>query len=220
MVPRTRSSNSTLWLAELTSVSIISKTRREASCSTARTCWPCVLVYQSIWAVTPAYWRSKRTTAVCALLVRIVGHVVVFLQNGVDTIVCDREAVPNAQYVGDGHCARAEALAQFEHAVFEVFEILRIGGATGNLRLWDVTAVAVLFGESLDATAANLEPVSDQPGVEIVINNPLIDPDDIVLIKFHFIWLLVGEITPTKPLADTTTKEQPRTIQKGTVSHG
>ena len=134
--------------------------------------------------------------------------------------MCDREAVPNAQYVGDGHCARTEALAQFEHAVFEVFEILRIGGATGNLRLWDVTAVAVLFGESLDATAANLEPVSDQPGVEIVINNPLIDPDDIVLIKFHFIWLLVGEITPTKSLADTTTKKQPRTIQKDTVSHG
>jgi len=95
-------------------------------------------------------------------------------------------------------------LVQFEHAVFAVFGIRRTGGATRSLQLWDVTAVAALFGELLDATAAHLELVSDQPGVEIVINTPLTDPGDIVLVTFHFTWLLVGEITPTKSLADTT----------------
>jgi hypothetical protein len=106
--------------------------------------------------------------------------------------------------MGDGHCARAEALAQFEDTFFEVVGILRIGVATRGLQLWNLAAVAVLFGELLDSAAADLELVSDQPGIEVVINNPLTDPGNIVLVKLHFTWWLVGEITPTKSLADTT----------------
>ena len=60
------------------------------------------------------------------------------------------------------------------------------------------------LGELLDSGAADLEPVSDQPGIEVLINNPLTDPGDIVLVKLHFTWLLVGEIPPTNSLADTT----------------
>ena len=86
----------------------------------------------------------------------------------------------------------------------EVVGIRCIGGATRGLQLWNLAAVAVLFGELLDSAAADLELVSDQPGVDVVIDNPLTDPGDIVPVKFHFTWRLVGEITPTKSLADTT----------------
>jgi len=106
--------------------------------------------------------------------------------------------------VGDGHCASASALAQFENSFFEIFGILCIGVATRGLQLWNRAAVAALFGELLDSTTADLELVSDQPGIEVVINNPLTDPGDIVLVKLHFTWWLVGEITPTKSLVDTT----------------
>jgi len=37
-----------------------------------------------------------------------------------------------------------------------------------------------------------------------MINNSLTDPGDILLVKLHFRWSIVGEITPTKSLADTT----------------
>jgi hypothetical protein len=37
-----------------------------------------------------------------------------------------------------------------------------------------------------------------------MIDNPLTDPGDILLVKFHFRRSIVGEITPTKSLADTT----------------
>ena len=73
-----------------------------------------------------------------------------------------------------------------------------------GLQLWNLAAVAVLFGELLNSAAADLELVSDQPGVEVMIDNPLTYPGDIVPVKFHFTWRLVGEITPTKSLADTT----------------
>jgi len=59
---------------------------------------------------------------------------------------------------------------------------------------------------SMNSAAADLELLSNQPSIEVVINNPLTDPGDIVLIKLHFTWWLVGEITPTKSLADTTQK--------------
>jgi len=55
-----------------------------------------------------------------------------------------------------------------------------------------------VFGRLLDSAAANFELLSDQARVHVVINNPLTDPDDIILVKLHFTWWFVGQIMPTK----------------------
>jgi len=78
------------------------------------------------------------------------------------------------------------------------------GTAIRSLQLWNVTAIAVLFGELLDSTAVDLELVSDLPGIGVVVNNPLTDPGNITLVKLHFTWWLIGEIMPKKSLTDTT----------------
>jgi hypothetical protein len=109
-----------------------------------------------------------------------------------------------SENVGDSHCTSAEALMQLENALFEIVRILCIGFSTRSLQLRDFAAVAVLFGKLLDPPPTNLELLGNKPGVHIVINNTLTNSGDIVLIKFHFTWSIVGEIISTKSLADTT----------------
>jgi hypothetical protein len=43
----------------------------------------------------------------------------------------------------------------------------------------------------LDSSTADLELLNDQVSVHVVINNPLTDPGDIILVKLHFTWWLV-----------------------------
>jgi hypothetical protein len=121
-----------------------------------------------------------------------------------DAIGSNREVVTPPENVSDGLCTSAEALAQVKNTVFEVVRILCVGLATRGFRLWNLAVFAVLFGELLDPSSADLELLSDQGSIHIVINNTLTDPGDIVLVKLHFTWWLVGEITPTKSLAYTT----------------
>jgi hypothetical protein len=56
----------------------------------------------------------------------------------------------------------------------------------------------------LDPSPANLKLLGNQAGVHAMINNSLTDPGDILLVKLHFTWWIVGEIMPTKSLAYTT----------------
>jgi hypothetical protein len=58
--------------------------------------------------------------------------------------------------------------------------------------------------ELLDSSLANFKLLGDQTSVQLKINNYLTYPADIVLVTFHFTWWFVGEIVPTKSLADTT----------------
>jgi hypothetical protein len=49
-----------------------------------------------------------------------------------------------------------------------------------------------------------------------MINNPLTNPGDILLVKLHFTWWIVGEIMPTKSLAYTTNEDlRPRSYEDG-----
>jgi len=108
----------------------------------------------------------------------IVGHVFVLLKDRTDAIGSNREVV----------------------------RILSVGLATGGFQLWNLAIVAVLFGELLDSSAADLEVLSDQGSIHVVINNALTDLDNIVPVKLHFTGRLVGQIMPTKSLAYTTEK--------------
>lgn len=121
-----------------------------------------------------------------------------------DAVGGDREAVSDSESVNDGLCTSAEALAQFEDTLFEIGRILCVGLATRGFQLWNLAVVAVLSGELLDPSTADLELLSDQGGIHAVINNTLTDPGDIILVKLHFTWRLVGQIMPTKSLAYTT----------------
>ena len=127
-----------------------------------------------------------------ALFVWIFGHVFVLLKNRMDAVGGDRETISNTEDVSNGLCTSAEALAQFEDALFEIGWILGVGLTSRCFQLWNLAAVAVFLGELLDPSASDLKLFGDQGGVHIVITNPLTDPSDIVLVKFHFTWPLVG----------------------------
>lgn len=139
-----------------------------------------------------------------SLLVRIFVHVFCLQEDRVDTVVSDRDIVSVAEDVGDGHCTSAEALMQFEDAIFEIVGVVCVWFSTRRFQLWDVSSVAVLFSELLNPPLTDLELLGNERCGEIVINNTLTDPGDIVLVKLHFTWSIVGEIMPTKSLADTT----------------
>ncbi|MGN8216486.1 hypothetical protein [Halococcus sp. PRR34] len=106
--------------------------------------------------------------------------------------------------MGDDDCASAEALAEVEYPFFEVVRILCVGSASGCFQLWDLTALTVRFGELLDSPLSDLELLSNQPSIHAVVNNTLTDSGGVILSKFHLTWLIVGQIAPTKSLADTT----------------
>lgn len=76
--------------------------------------------------------------------------------------------------------------------MFEIGWILGVGLTSRRFQLWNLAAVAVFLGELLDPSASDLKLFGDQGGVHIVIANPLTDPSDIVLVKFHFTQPLVG----------------------------
>jgi hypothetical protein len=148
-----------------------------------------------------------------SLLVRVLAHVFGLLQNGVDAVVVNRNVVSHPEDVSDGHCARAEALAQFQNPLFEIGGILRIRLTSRHLQLWNLAVVTALFDELLDSPPADLELLGDQPGVHAMINNPLTYPGNILLVKLHLRWSIVREITSTKSLADTTCCNLPVAIR-------
>jgi hypothetical protein len=137
----------------------------------------------------------------------IFGHVVVLLENLVDAIVGDRKTVSDAKYMSDDDCASAEALAEVEYSVFEVVRIVCVGSASRCRQLWNLTAVAVLFGELLDPPPTDIKLLSDQPSIHTVVNNSLTNSSSVILSKFHLTWLIAGQIAPTKSLADTTVRQ-------------
>jgi len=130
--------------------------------------------------------------------------VFVLLKDGMDAVGSNREVVSRPENVSNSLCTSAEALAQVENTVFEVVGILCVGLATRGVELWNLAVVAVLFGELLDSSAADLELLSDQGSIHVMINNTLTDLGDIILVKLHFTWWLVRQIMPTKFLAYTT----------------
>lgn len=66
------------------------------------------------------------------------------------------------------------------------------------------TELTVLFGELLHSAPTDVKLIGNEPGVHAVSNNALIDPDNIVLIKRQYLWLITMQIMPTKSVADIT----------------
>jgi hypothetical protein len=126
------------------------------------------------------------------------------LKDVVDAVGGDGEIVSSPKNMRDGLCTSASALVQSKDSFFEVVRILCVGLSSRSFQLRNLAAVAVLFGELLDPSTADLELLRDQGGIHAVINNTLTDPSDIILVKLHFTWWLVGQIMPTKSLAYTT----------------
>jgi len=134
----------------------------------------------------------------------IVGHLFGLLENGVNTVSGDANVVTDPENVADRDRTSAAALVQVEDALGEIVRILRVRLSSRCFHLRDLTRVAVLLGELLDASTADLELISDELRVGVVIDNTFTDPVDIVLIKLHLARSIVGEIMPTKSFAYTT----------------
>jgi len=89
------------------------------------------------------------------------------------------------------------SLALIHYVILLIDEFGRAWGAI-------LAAVAVFFNELLDSPLADLKLLSDQLSVHVMINNPPTYPGNILLVKLHFRWPIIGEITSAKFLADTT----------------
>jgi len=134
----------------------------------------------------------------------MLGHGIELLEDGVNAVVVDPDAVLLAEDVRDPFGALLVELVQLEDTLDEVGRILGVWISARRLERRNRVGVTVLFGELLDPSTADLELLRDQGGIHTVINNTLTDPDDIILIKLHFTWWLVRQIMPTKSLAYTT----------------
>lgn len=82
--------------------------------------------------------------------------------------------------------------------------MISIRVAAGRLERGDLTGVAVVLSELLDASSTDLELVGDELCVQLVVNNPLTDPGDIVRLQLHPVVTQMGEIDLTKSFPDTT----------------
>ena len=121
-----------------------------------------------------------------------------------DAVVCDLQPLLPPEHVCDGRCTDAEETVKVEDLRLQIRWILRIRFPARRLQLGDLVGFTVLLGQLLDPTTADPELVSDVLSVHFVINNTLTDSGDIVLVQSHLIRSRVGEIIPTKSLADTT----------------
>jgi len=127
-----------------------------------------------------------------SLLVGVLGHVFVLLENLVDAVVSHRKIVSNTEHVGNGHCASASALVQFEHSFLQICWVGCVRLTSRGFQLGDFTILPVLLGELLHTSPADPELLGDDLRAHVMIDNSLTDPDDVVLIKLHFTGLIVG----------------------------
>jgi len=82
--------------------------------------------------------------------------VVVLLEDSVDAVRSDADAISGSENVAESFCTSAEALAQLKDAVFEIVWILCVGSSTMRLQLWNLAGVSVVLGELLDSSATDL----------------------------------------------------------------
>lgn len=130
--------------------------------------------------------------------------VVVLLEVGVDAIRADADSVSNAEAVADGFGPGVEDQLELENPVDEVLGRGCVRGSTWRVDPLEVTRVAVFIDEVLDASAADLELLSNQGGVHVVTNNHLINPGGSIPVELHCTRSTIGEMMTTKSLAYPT----------------
>ena len=67
-----------------------------------------------------------------------------------------------------------------------------------------IAGVTVFLRELLDATPADVVPIGDIAGIEIVVNCEPTDSVNIILFQLHRMTMLEGVIIPTKSFPDWT----------------
>ena len=142
--------------------------------------------------------------ALSALLGWVLGHLLGPLEDGVDAVVVDRDAVPLTEDMGDCFGSLLVTLLEFEYPADEVSRVLGVGFPSWRLDPRKLACFAVFLGELLDATPPNVVPISDVLRVEVVINNEPTDPVHIILLQLHLVTTLEGLIVPTKSFPDCT----------------
>jgi hypothetical protein len=139
-----------------------------------------------------------------ALFLRVLGHAVGLHEDGVDPIIGYADVVSRPEDVGDGRRASVESAMEREDTLLEIGWILGVWISARSIQLWNLVGLTVLRGKLLDSSPADVELFGDDRRVDIVIDNTLTDPVDIVLIQPHFTCRSTREVIPTKSFADTT----------------
>lgn len=138
----------------------------------------------------------------------ILAHGIILLQDGVDAIVVDGDAISSPEHVRDCGGSLSVLVIEVEYPFDEIRWILGIWLPSGCVERWDLVGVAVFLGELLDATTADVVPVGDVSGVKLVIDHKPTDPGDIILFQLHLFWTSEGVIVSTKSFPDSTNELQ------------
>lgn len=139
-----------------------------------------------------------------ALFVRVLRHVIVLLEDGMDAVIVNRKVVSNAKDVGDCCCTEFEAIVQLQNPVDEVVGIRPIRLPTWRIQRRDLAGFSVRLGQLLDASSADVELLGNELGVEVIINNSFTDPVNIILVQLHLIDTNKWVIVLTKSFPDST----------------
>ena len=79
-----------------------------------------------------------------------------------------------------------------------------VGISAGRLQLRDLADVTVGFGELLDPATTDVELLSHQLCIQVVVDDTATDSFDIILLQLHLVRSVKGLIIPTKSFPDTT----------------
>lgn len=150
-----------------------------------------------------------------SVLVGIHSHGCMLLEDVVDTIVTDDNAVSRPKHVGDGNVANVKMLIEIKHTVFEIVRVIGKAGSTRRLQLGHLIGFSVWLDELLNTSLADLQLLCDNLGRDVMGNNSLTYRVDVRLLKLHFARLISGQIMSTKSLANTARDLPNRDEPKG-----
>lgn len=122
-----------------------------------------------------------------SLLVPVSGHVFGLLEDLVDEVVVDGEAVTDAQDMRDRDGTQPEFGVKRENSLFEVRRILRVGIPVWHLHLRNLTAFAIVLGELLHSPSADLELISNELCVQVMVYDSPADSFNILLVQLHLV---------------------------------
>lgn len=112
----------------------------------------------------------------------LLGHLVVFPEDGVVAVVADAEAVSDPEDVRDRNRPHVEACLELEDAILGIVWMVWVRFLSGRLEGKNLAGVAVGLGKLLDASTTDLELVGHQLVVFPMVDNEVTDAGDIVIL--------------------------------------
>lgn len=114
------------------------------------------------------------------LLPGIFNHLFELFQNSGDSVRVDGDVVPYSKSMCDSLFTEVYRALEFQNLVFEISWILGICLPPGSIEGWNLTGLSIFLRQLLDVSSTNFELIVNGLGVQIMVNNSLTCPDNII----------------------------------------